>query len=437
MIGERSTQIRLGLILGWLLYSAVLLATPSYGGGLYIGEFGQPNMGASRAGAQALAEDASTAWQNPAGMAFLGEKKSMITALVVDSKTKFDQAEPVSSRPPAVADAQGNRPASNGGDAGDTAFGGGFFHANLINEKWSWGISLASISAAVLEYDDQDDFAGRYYAQEVNLFTATVMPVLSYRVNNDFSLGLGVPVMYAELELDVAIPGPVAGGPEGKAEVEDGDDVIVGVNASAMWQVNDSLRLGVIYQSETELDFDSNLDITLPPGVGRNNVQSSVEFTFPQTIRLGATQDLSESVTLLAGVAWEDWSAFDDIFISTPMGGGALPREWDDTWNISLGARWQRTPTWTHYVGVSYDTDPTNAQDRTADMPIDEQWRYSLGTTFHRDNGHAINLSLTYADYGEAEIDNGGSRPVSGAPWTLTGDYSTNRLVFLAMSYGW
>lgn len=25
------------------------------------------------------------------------------------------------------------------------------------------------------------------------------------------------------------------------------------------------------------------------------------------------------------------------IFIGTPMGGGALPREWDDTWYMSLG----------------------------------------------------------------------------------------------------
>ncbi len=70
-------------------------------------------------------------------------------------------------------------------------------------------------------------------------------------------------------------------------------------------------------------------------------------------------------------------------------------------------------------------------------MPIDEQWRYSLGTTFHRDNGHAINASLTYADYGEAEIENGGTRPGTGAPWTLTGDYSSNRLIFLGLSYGW
>jgi long-chain fatty acid transport protein len=406
-------------------------------GGLFVGEFGQPNMGASRAGAQALAEDAATAWQNPSGIMFLDGKKSMATALIINSETEFDQELPESEQPPAVANLDGSRPASDGGDAGGTAVGGGFFHANPINDRWGWGLSLASISAAVLDYEDAQDFAGRYYATEVNLFTVTLLPAISYKVSDNFSVGLGLPMMYAELELDVAIPGPAAGSPEGEAEVEDGDDFVVGFNASAMWQVNERFRVGIMYQTETELDFDSNLDITLPPGVGRDNVQANVEFNFPQMIRMSATQEIGDSTTLLMGLAWEDWSEFDELFISTPMGGGALPREWDDTWYCSLGLRWRRNPSWTHYMGIAYDSDPTNAQDRTADMPIDEQWRYSIGTTFHRQNGHNINASLTYADYGEAEIENGGTRPVTGAPWTLTGDYSSNRLIFLAFSYGW
>jgi long-chain fatty acid transport protein len=413
-----------------------ITAQAASAGGLYIGEFGQPNMGASRAGAQALVEDASTAWQNPAGITFLDQKKSMATAIIVDSETEFEQELPVSALPPSVADAAGNRPAGDGGDAGSTAVGGGFFHANPVNDKWGWGVSMASLSAAVLDYENSRDFAGRYHATEVNLLTITALPTLSYRVNDSLSVGLGVPLMYAELELDVAIPGPAAGAPDGKAEVEDGDDFVAGVSASALWQVTEDLRLGILYQTEMELDFDSNIDLTLPTGVGQEDVKSNVEFSFPQTIRVSATQALNESVTLLASVAWEDWSEFDELFVSTPIADNALPREWDDTWHFALGLRWRRNPSWTHYAGVAYDTDPTNARDRTADMPIDEQWRYSAGTTFHRSNGHNINASLTYVDLGDAEIQNGGTRP-GGAPWSLTGDYSSNRLIFLAFSYGW
>jgi hypothetical protein len=70
-------------------------------------------------------------------------------------------------------------------------------------------------------------------------------------------------------------------------------------------------------------------------------------------------------------------------------------------------------------------------------MPIDEQWRFSGGVTYERENGHQVGVVMTYADYGDAEIENGGRRPVSGEPWTVNGDYSDNRLIFLGLNYGW
>ena len=69
-------------------------------------------------------------------------------------------------------------------------------------------------------------------------------------------------------------------------------------------------------------------------------------------------------------------------------------------------------------------------------MPIDSQWRYSFGATYERDNGHKIGGVLTYADYGSASINNGGTRP-GGLPWTVRGRYDTNRLIFLGLNYGW
>jgi long-chain fatty acid transport protein len=413
-------------------------ATSAFAGGLYVGEFGQPNQGASRAGAHALAEDASTAAQNPAGIMFLDGSKTMVTAIIVNSEIEFDQNKQLSSSPPAVAKADGTRPASDGGDAGGTAFGLAQFHADQINDKWGWGVSLVSISAAELDHEDKEDFAGRYWATKVELLSITLMPSLSYKIADNFSVGLGVPVMFAQLDMDVAIPGVSAGAAEGKAEIEDGDDIVAGFNASALWQPTDSMNLGLQYVSELDLKFDSDLTITTPPGAPLDSVTSAVEFTYPQTLRASMTQDLTPELTLLASLAWEEWSAFEDIAISTSAGGEALRRNWDDTWHYALGLRWKPEAKWTYYTGVAYDTDPTQASDRTTDQPIDEQWRFSGGVTYERDNGHKVGVVLTYADYGDGDISNGGNRPGPAAtPWTVDGDYSSNRLLFLGLNYGW
>jgi len=97
-------------------------------------------------------------------------------------------------------------------------------------------------------------------------------------------------------------------------------------------------------------------------------------------------------------------------------GAGALPRNWDDTWHATPGLSWRTGGPWTFYTGVGYDIDPTTAGDRTADMPVDQQWRMSGGTTYQFAGGSKLGIGVTYADYGDAEIDNGGTRPVSGLP---------------------
>ena len=411
-------------------------------GGLYISEFGQPNQGASNAGAGVLAEDASTAFQNPAGIMFLDKTKWMVTGLVIDSSLKFEQDTATGAVPPSVPDGNGIRPGDDGGDAGSTAVAGAFFYAQPINDKWGWGISLASTSAAILEYDQPQDFVGRYWATQVELLTVNLVPAASLKVTDNLSVGLSIPIMFASLDMDVAIPGPTClpgplSCPEGTARIKDGDDIQATISVSVLWQATEGLRFGALYQGAQDVAFDSDLEINLPMGVSPDDVAADIEFTFPQMVRTWISQDFSDHLTIMASLAWEDWSDFENIAVSTSMGSGSLLRNWDDTWHVALGMRWRTSGPWTIYTGLGYDTDPATDETRTADMPIDEQWRLSGGSTYQFKGGSKLGISVTYADYGDAGINNGGNRPVSDLPWTVQGDYSTNRIWFLGLNYGW
>lgn len=416
---------------------ALALHAPAHAAGLYLWEFGHPAQGASGAGAGALAEDASVAFINPAGIVNLDAPHAMATGVLIDSSIKFSQDAARAAIPPSVPDADGNRPADNGGDAGSVMPAGAVFYARPVNETWGWGVSMVSTSGALLEYERPLDFAGRYWGQRIELLTISLTPALSYRVSDNFSLGFGIPVMLGTIDMETAVPRPLPSGPEGQALIKNGSDVSATFLVSAQWRASPRLDLGAVFMGENEVAFDGDLKFRLPSGQSSDNIATDVAFTFPSTLRTWAAYALNDRVSLLGTVAWENWSAYDSILISTPAGGGALRKDWDDTWHFGAGVKISTDGPWTWTTGVAYDTDPTRPEDRSADTPIDEQWRLSVGATYQRASGHRVGLVMTYADYGDAAIDNGGTRPLSGLPWTVKGRYSTNRIIFLGLNYGW
>ncbi len=435
---QKTRSRRIGIFLG---VSVLMLSSQVPAGGLYIGEFGQPNMGAANAGAQAIAEDASTAGQNAAGIVFLENQRDILaTVIAIDASIKFRVAPGTT-----ITDAAGTGAPSSGGDAGDIAPGAGFFYARKFgsDDKFGFGFSFASISAAIMEYEDPANFAGRYWAQKVELLTISAMPSFAYRINDQWSVSIGVPVMFGNLDLDVAVPPliNIPANPDGQAVISDGDDTTAAVNLGVMWQPTDKLRFGLIYQSELEMNFNADLLVTLPPNapppVGQIETQADVTIPFVQTVRGGLAWDVSDQLTILGSIAWEDWSTFDNLLISTDVGTGALPRDWDDTWHFGVGLRWRTAGPWTFYTGAAYDTNPTSADKRTPDMPMDRQIRISGGLTYATSDKFKIGGAITYADYGDGEINNSSlGNPPLGAG-TLVGEYGTNRIIFASLNFNW
>ena len=201
-----------------------------------------------------LAQDASTAFQNPAGVFNLkGDSEWMVTGIVLDSSVKFK------------ANSDNTVVGNNGGDAGDTLFGGALFHTRKLNDDWGLTFSLNSVAGSVLEYDEE--YVGRYTGYETELITITFSPSVAYKVNDELSVAAGINVLYGELELDQAIPalvGPVVPGRDGLAKVEDGDDIDWAPRASLLWQATEDWRFALAYSGEVELDFNGDLELTLP-----------------------------------------------------------------------------------------------------------------------------------------------------------------------------
>ncbi len=401
---------KLRFILMVFCSSVILLVTatvPTWAGGLYINEFGTPSMGVASAGAQAVASDASTAFHNPAGMTRITGKELMFTGGALYSTIKFDTDDdtPIAG--------------GNGDDAGSPAPMLGQFYVHSLTERLKLGANLISMTGAVLDYDS--NWSGRYLNTEVTLLSITLNPTLAYRVTDWLSIGGGPQIMYADFNFKLKAPPPI-----GIGEVEiDGDDIVFGYDLGAMVEISEQTRFGIIYQSEIEPKFTG--DVEFSGGAVTADAGTDTEITLAQFIRASMYHELNDQWALLGTIGWEDWSAFDNINISTDRGSANIPRDWHDTYKFAAGVHYRPVDQWLLQLGFAYDTSPVDSDDRTPDMPVDRQIRYSLGAQYKWRETISVGSQFVYADYGDAKIRKN----------LLKGDYERNDIFFFALNLNW
>jgi long-chain fatty acid transport protein len=126
-------------------------------------------------------------------------------------------------------------------------------------------------------------------------------------------------------------------------------------------------------------------------------------------------------------VGWDDWSALDNLLISTEQGSSEIARNWKDTYHISVVVHYRPDDDWLLQAGIAFDTSPVDEDDRTPDMPIDRQIRYAVGAQYQWTDDINVGASFVFIDMGDAEID----RPF------LKGEYSENFLLVFGLNLGW
>ena len=398
-----------------LIVLCTMTALHARAGGLWLSEYNQPTMGRAGAGEEAGNGDASDAFLNPASMSRHKESQLMAAGGLILPEVEFDVERG------SLLNGEGD-----GGDAGGLTPSASIFYSRPINDAWTFGITGLALTGSALDYDD--DWVGRFEAQDVEMVVVGVIPSLAFKVTDKFSLGLAVPVMYSNLQLDIAVPDiGSAGEGEGKAEI-DGDDVQVAAGVSFHYQLSERTAFGGRATSKFEFEYDGDVDARY-----LGQVAVSTELTLASIARLGLSHAFNDRWSGYASVGWDNWSQMDEVLLTTDARGLNLPRKWEDTYHYALGAEYRLDDRWTLKGGVAYDTNPVDKVDRTADMPIDRQVRYALGADYLRKSGMKISGSLVYADYGDAEISNSGDRGLAG----FSGDYKTNQIWFASVAFNW
>lgn len=346
-----------------ILLGTALLSAQSVAAGFKIYEQSTSALGNAYAGRGAVVEDASIVYSNPAGLTQLERANLVVGGSYVHGQSEYRnaQAQNVLGQPVSGE-------ASGEFDIGE--FVPFTFYAAPINDEFAWGIGLFAPAAVVSNYDR--DFIGRNFAQDTELTIISLQPTLAYQVNENFSVGLGVSVSYAEGKLSAfkdigglcenvdfinAAYAPLGLGDVHNSDycnieyVHDANDWAFNATLGMLWQPTETTSIAVTYNSPIKFDLATDFTVTNTPIVGANaggredllaigdtlpavdlntgllasspieKEAANLSLTLPQNISVSLDQQVSSRLSLQASIQWMDWSEFENISIISEESG--------------------------------------------------------------------------------------------------------------------
>ena len=164
------------------------LSSQAMAAGFALNEQSISGMGTSFAGRSSSADDATTLFGNPAGMSRLKREEVSFGMAAIHAKTKIKNA---SAATPQIDALGGARLPLNGSNDGDmvpfTAVPMGYYVKPI--DEWAVGVGLYVPFGMITDYEN--GFQGRYHGDYSEVRVVTVQPTVSYRFNEQLSIGFG------------------------------------------------------------------------------------------------------------------------------------------------------------------------------------------------------------------------------------------------------
>lgn len=369
-------------------------------------------------GLVAKADDAGTAFSNPAGLTRLPRNQILGSPMIVRTSSKFK------------VDAA----TYEGGDSvQDDAY--------ILVPNFSWSIPIAedfwfglTVNApGGIGGNFGQSWSGRYQDRNSSLAFVAVTPVIAYKINDSFSIGGGFSAMLTESTTEVSINnGPLYD--DGKMRLEE-NGVSFTYTASAMWEINKQQRAAITYRSESEPDVDGVPEFKdMSPLVNEVLAQKGVlgqrvkvDLRIPQMVFAGYYQEISPKWAYSIDAVWVDFSRFglqhftvgdtliesepqyEDIFMG--MIGGFY--QWNDKLNVS--------------AGLIYITSGVEDENRGFQIPLDDTFGIGVGFEKAVSLDKIYHLNLTYFSSNDGPI-NSGDDPIVG---NVQGSFENRNAIFL------
>ncbi|CAK1800166.1 MULTISPECIES: outer membrane protein transport protein [Vibrio] len=362
-----------------LAVTITLASSQAMAAGFQLNAQSATGIGRAFAGDAVIADNASVMARNPAAMALFD---SVELSLGFESITSMIEVKDAKYYPGGIT-ANPNAPSANYDDAGDTSIAPNIHLIVPVNDKFAWGVNAYSNFGTKTEFSADyagNEFGGLTDVQSVNFGLAG-----SYRLNEQWSFGAGLDLIYGKGELQR--PNPL--GQPGDALNVDADGWALGFNVGTVFELDENNRFGLAYHYSPELEAKGDISYT-----GTEYKNDTLLMPLPDLLEFSGYHRIENTkFAVHYSVQWIGWSSFDKL--EAKDAGVLNDYEWQNGMHYAIGGTYYLNQTWTLRAGYMYDT---SAQDELTSISVpdsDRQW-FSAGFTYHLDEKSNIDFGFTY-----------------------------------------
>lgn len=423
---------------------------------LYAGGFQMHEQNASlgdvHAGYAVSAQDASVSFYNSALLTEITRSKATSSAVTAANMVRFKGTTSLETYPSmGVSD-----PARV--DAGSATTRGvhvipAMHYAIPINNKFAFGLSIASPFAAEISWPDQK--FTKYNSTLNGIKTINFSPSLAYKYNEYFSLGFGFDVQHATMNINKVVGSSydVFRVQENMQSINLYDSLVtnnlsstgLGWHWGLSLKPNRDLKLGFHYRSRIDHnaqgksklkgrlagDFQSKLMVYNHDNknyrdysFGSEDVNKSnklkAKIKIPQSMALSMEYNPIYSLKLLSTIVYTNWSVVDSFDLKNVPGaflteGSAnipnidivkSPLKLKDTYTFLSGINYQYNNNLVLKLGFGYDQTPTNNKYRDLKMPDGNRYLFGLGSNYKYSKNLDLEFGYMYVNVAKTKINN-------------------------------
>jgi long-chain fatty acid transport protein len=192
------------------------------------------------------------------------------------------------------------------------------------------------------------------------------------------SLGLGATIL-ADLNGEFVFN--LAGSPGSSVSTDLELEPDVAPNAGLFLEAAPWLTFGLTYRGELSLKADFPVVIDLD-GDGTSDFPLDLEAVTlfqPQQLAFGVAWDPIPALTISSGVTWQNWSSFDDPFITIDPVVGQVDPDFEDVFVTRVGLEWRVTDAVALRAGYWYQPSPIPEQDGQTNLVDNDKHVFSVG----------------------------------------------------------